>query len=79
VRVLRRRKGLAMTAQPRASSRRPPADRLTSSEIRGLMRRGYVRPIGEPPSLMQMAKRRTVPAGTDSQAVDNTTTERNAP
>jgi hypothetical protein len=71
--------GAPVTAQPSAlpRGRRRPADRerLTRIEVIDLMRRGYVRPLEEPPALHQMARRRKDIADVDYQTENTTTTE----
>jgi hypothetical protein len=67
-----------VTARQAAPQGKRKPGRMTYAEVLALMRRSYQEPIPVAPSLHQMAaKRRTPPAGTDSQAGDNTTTERN--
>jgi hypothetical protein len=64
-----------VTARRRPRTR---SDRIPFAELDRLVReRSYLRPLAAVPSLHQMARRRIVPASTDSRAGGNTTTERN--
>jgi hypothetical protein len=60
-----------VTAQGKRRTPRDGPD-LTFSEVCGLMRRSYQRPIPEVEPLHVMARRRIVAAATDSPADDNT-------